>query len=167
MKKQKLINDAGFTLMEIIAVLVILSILGVVAAPRYFDLQAKARERAFDTALAEGISRVNGYFAQQLLEYMAPGDITYNTTNLGNDLGDFTLDVTAGAHLDASAADPACPAINEAATPPITSATLVGTADMAGCIKLVVTAKTGTPAFTDNTTTDDSRAKFIPIPRGF
>lgn len=96
-------NDAGFTLLEIIAVMVIMSILAVVAVPRYFDLQNQARERAMDTAVAEAIGRVNSYFAEQLLGGATPSSIVYNTDNIGGpdpnatggvyNMGDFHLEV--------------------------------------------------------------------------
>jgi prepilin-type N-terminal cleavage/methylation domain-containing protein len=89
------LDNAGFTLLEIIAVIVIMSILAVVAVPRYFDLQTQARERAMATGLAEGIGRVNGYFAQQILSGTSPSLINYTNTTLGTNLGDFTLNVSA------------------------------------------------------------------------
>ncbi|MEA3279599.1 MAG: prepilin-type N-terminal cleavage/methylation domain-containing protein, partial [Thermodesulfobacteriota bacterium] len=46
-------NEKGFTLIEIIAVLVIMGILAAVAIPKFFDLQTKAREKAVYTALSE------------------------------------------------------------------------------------------------------------------
>ena len=49
-------NDQGFTLLEIIAVMVILSILAAIAVPRYVSLDESSRQRAIDA----GISELNG-----------------------------------------------------------------------------------------------------------
>lgn len=62
MKKQ-----SGFTLIEIVMVLVLLGILTAVAVPKYFDLQKEASERAAATFAAEYQARINAEFAKELL----------------------------------------------------------------------------------------------------
>ena len=46
-------NELGFTLLEIIAVMVILSILAAIAVPKYVSLDESARQRAVDAAVSE------------------------------------------------------------------------------------------------------------------
>jgi prepilin-type N-terminal cleavage/methylation domain-containing protein len=46
-------NNKGFTLLEIIATLVILSILAAIAVPKYVSLDESARQRAIDAGIAE------------------------------------------------------------------------------------------------------------------
>jgi prepilin-type N-terminal cleavage/methylation domain-containing protein len=46
-------DDRGFTLLEIIAVMVILSILAAIAVPKYVSLDESARQRAIDAGIAE------------------------------------------------------------------------------------------------------------------
>ena len=60
-------NQKGFTLIEIIAVLVILGILAAVAIPKYFDLQSEARGKALSGALAALQSTATQYYSQGLL----------------------------------------------------------------------------------------------------
>ena len=46
-------GEKGFTLVELIAVLVILSVLAAVAIPRYISIDENARQKAIDAGIAE------------------------------------------------------------------------------------------------------------------
>lgn len=61
-------RSRGFTLIEIVMVLVLLGILAAVAVPKYFDLQKQAQEKVAETIGQEFQARLNASFAQKLLE---------------------------------------------------------------------------------------------------
>lgn len=61
-------KQMGFTLIEIVMVLVLLGILSAVAVPKYFDLQEQALQNAAKATAAEFQSRLNARFASALLQ---------------------------------------------------------------------------------------------------
>jgi prepilin-type N-terminal cleavage/methylation domain-containing protein len=84
-------NQKGFTLIEIISVLVIFGILTAMAVPKYFSLQDNAKKKTAYSALAEGKTRVMLYGARGFLNTSSwPSGTEYTGTALG-DAGDFTL----------------------------------------------------------------------------
>jgi type II secretory pathway pseudopilin PulG len=69
-----------------------MGILAAVAIPKFFDLQARAREKAMYTALSEMKVRVNQRFASALLDGVAVGSVLYIEGSVGTDLGgDFNV----------------------------------------------------------------------------
>jgi len=108
-------SQKGFTLIEIIAVLVILGILAAVAVPKYLDLTGEARRMAAQGAIAEIKGRLSQAQAKYMLSYgVAPtgaqlytyattGTGAYNSvTNLNNVGSDFTLTTASGSPITIS-----------------------------------------------------------------
>jgi prepilin-type N-terminal cleavage/methylation domain-containing protein len=98
-RRSKVSNQKGFTLIEIIAVLVILGILAAVAIPRFMDLTTVASDKAAMQAVAEGKSRLSNQFARNLLSGATNTvDFMLNQVNVVDptlkNAGDYTLTFT-------------------------------------------------------------------------
>ena len=64
-KSGRINNQKGFTLIEIIAIMVILGVLSAVAVPRYVDLAANAKQKAIDNLKSEMNARENLTWANE------------------------------------------------------------------------------------------------------
>ena len=94
-RRSKVCNQKGFTLIEIIAVLVILGILAAVAVPRFMNLTEEASKKAAMQAVAEGKSRLSNQFAKFLLENSGRVPTASSVAaSVATDAGDYRLAFT-------------------------------------------------------------------------
>jgi MSHA pilin protein MshA len=104
--KRRIKNRKGFTLIEIIAVLVILGILAAVAIPKYLDLQDQAEIRAAEGAVASAQSRLSMAYSKYLLEQdgqkPTAAQVVTEASGTGGNCGvegDYTVACTASGNI--------------------------------------------------------------------
>ena len=95
----------GFTLIEVIVTLVILSILAVVAAVKYVDMTSDSQQIAVDTVLFDAATRYNMAYAKYMLlnsdkptgltvtvdDHKLTGEEGTTSVTIDNDFVDFTV----------------------------------------------------------------------------
>jgi prepilin-type N-terminal cleavage/methylation domain-containing protein len=92
LKHPKLLRgQEGYTLVEIIAVLILISILASIAVPRYIDLEENAKQEAMDAAISELNSRESLSWAYQKISSTGYQDDIQLQSAVDYDLGvDYT-----------------------------------------------------------------------------
>jgi len=91
-------NQRGFTLVELIAVLVVLGILGAVAAPQFIGLKAEAENKAALQAVAEGKNRLMNQYAIKLMNADTNvNDLAGIVAAVSTDAGDYKLSFSVAA----------------------------------------------------------------------
>ncbi len=127
--------NKGFTLIEIVAILILIGILMAVAASKYFDMRDEAQKRAALATVAEAQSRINSVFAEKILGGETCANAKAHASDLdniddmkvaqGNAFGDYYLSLVTGTEgTDSGALKVDVGLISESTTTTITSATL-------------------------------------------
>jgi prepilin-type N-terminal cleavage/methylation domain-containing protein len=110
MQKYFIFNPRGFTLIEIIAVLIILSTIAALAIPKFIDLDENAKDRAIDSGISELNGRESLIWADIKVSLAGWSDDTTLFSGMDTFLGaDYTWTVAAsesGGHLSFKSGTP-------------------------------------------------------------
>jgi prepilin-type N-terminal cleavage/methylation domain-containing protein len=89
-------SQRGFTLIELIAILVILGVLASIAVPKYYDIARESQNKAALQAVTEGKTRLSIQYARLFLESGAPPGAASLVDAVGasTGIGDYTLNLS-------------------------------------------------------------------------
>ncbi len=91
-------HQKGFTLAEIIVVLIVIGTIAAFAMPKFFTIADETRDRALSGAVEELKGRVYQYFSSQSAQGKNAGTIDYSAATIDMNLGpNFTATITSKA----------------------------------------------------------------------